>query len=733
MRSSPILLDLAHERLGPPLDIHLGGPGLDGVEHAPLEVVAGAQDSLDPRDLQVPVFRLEGLEGVGDAVAVGGEELVEELGGAPRLLDGGADLGAGEGLEEVEGDADVVDELVDKRVGAAEAGALVADGGEVADEELVGEDLDEDVDEGVVEDLAVVGDVLLEGDDHLLHGGAGVPLRGEEVGHDLGEVDGEDDLGEAGDAPGAEVDVAVAEAVHLRLDALRVSRGDVRLEGLAPVGQVGEAALVLVVVDAGDLVVGRGHEPVLQGLEALELLGVAAGGDGLVARGLGLEHVLPGLLPVVQTYQHGVNNTFDNVSSLRVGCRVHLLLQHTPQGHQVLRSEVSVLVLVKVGAALGASCAPLGEVALLLGEDTLDPLVEELDNELSEVTNKLSLTVVDDMRHKLLLPESQLSHLLVVLLWEANNFKAGVRVIHDANQEVVHEPVVDIGICLGNLPSLGHQRRHPDLDHVEVVEEPLHDLLEIGRVLEELLAGLLKVLLRAELDGLHELVLVPADVPRAVRDPLEAHGHLPVVLERLLHGQDALVALLLGVDHDGEAHHETVVLVDHQVDQVEGDEAHVLVEPLNGVVQPGEVILQGRFEARVVGSLDLLHGIVADIPQQGELVVAGQEVGHVLFIVVVLLQHPLHDSQPAAEGLEVVAHGLDGVEVAVGLRHEVDAGKVLDHVLRLGAELVDLDHLVLDHLDRLLAVAQAVHARLGQLELLPQTGAELAVDGRLLT
>lgn len=53
-----------------------------------------------------------------------------------------------------------------------------------------------------MEDLAVVVDVFFKGDDHLLHGGVGVPFWGEEVGHDGFEVDCEDEVGEFGDAPG---------------------------------------------------------------------------------------------------------------------------------------------------------------------------------------------------------------------------------------------------------------------------------------------------------------------------------------------------------------------------------------------------------------------------------------------------------------------------------------------------------------------------------------------------
>ncbi|KAI9158533.1 carboxypeptidase [Paramyrothecium foliicola] len=692
----PALLNLAHDGLGPAHDVHLGRARLDGVEHAALEVVAYAQHGLDPADVQVPVGALELVEDVDDGVLVGGEQAQEGLGDAPGLLDGGGDVRVGQAREVLEGCGDVVEELVLEGVGAAQLGALVAHRREVAHEQLVGEDLGEDVDERVVQDLAVVAEVLVKGDDHLLHGGAGVPLGREEVGHDVAEVDGEDEVGELGDAPGAEVDVAVAQLVQLLVRALEVLRRDARLVLLFKAAQVAEAALVLVVVDARDLVVGRGDEPVLHGLEALELGDLAR----LEADGLLLEHALPRLLPVAQAQEHGVDDTFDDIGPLRVERRLDLLAQHAPKGDEVLGAEVAVLVLVEVGALDVAA----GKVLLLLLEDAVDPLVEELDDELTEVSDELSLTVVYDVRRERVLTEANLGHFLIVLLGEANNLKgvsrAGLRAVHHADQKVVHELVVDVGIRLGDVPLLGHQGRHADLDGVQVVEVPLHDLLELAGVVQEVLLGLLELLLGAEADGLQELVLVAAHLLGTVGDALEAGGHLLVVLERLLEGEDAL--------------------------------ADVLVEPVDCVVQPGKVVLQRGLETLVLGPANLLHGIVANIPQLGELVVARQQVRHVLLVLVILLQHILHEADPLVERLEVATHRLDGAEVAMCLRHEVDAGKILDHGLRLRAQLVNLHHLLLDHLNRLLAVAEAIHAGLRRLELLTEAASQLGVHSALL-
>ncbi|KAJ6441896.1 54S ribosomal protein L33, mitochondrial [Purpureocillium lavendulum] len=605
-------LDLAHDGLGPAGDVNLGGAGLDGVEHGALKVVAGAEDGLDPAELQVPVGVLEGLELVGDGVLVGGEEAEEGLGDAPL------------------------------------------------DEELVGEDLGEDVDEGVVQHLAVIVDVLLKRHHHLLHGRVGVPAGREEVGHDGLEVDGEDELRKLGDAPGAEVDVAVAQRRHLLVGALEVLRRDVRLDHLPEVRQVAKAALVLVVVDARDLVVGRRHEPVLQRLEALEVGHLAR----LVAQRLVLEQALPRLLARAQPQEHGVDDALDHVGALRVGPGLDLLAQHSPQRHQVLGPKVAVLVLVEVGALDVA----LRKVLLLLREDAVDPLVEELDDELPEVAHQLRLAVVDDVRRQVLLAEAQLGHLLVVLLREAHNLQrvsgAPLRVVDNVDEEVVHHLVVYVCVRLGDPPLLGHQRRHSDLDGVEVVKVPLHNFLELRRVVEELFPGLLELLLGAEFDGLHELVLVAADLFRAVGDALEPHRHLLVVLEGLLQRQDALVAALLGLHDHGEAHHQAVVVVDDEVDEVHGQDADVLVEPVDGVVEPRKVVLERRLQARVVGSLDLLHGVVPDVAQLRQLVVAGQQVGHVLLVVVVLAQHVLDDGQAVVEGLEIPAHRLDGAKVA---------------------------------------------------------------------
>ncbi|KAH8707727.1 hypothetical protein HC256_009899 [Beauveria bassiana] len=704
--------------------------------HGALKVVPTTQHRLDPANLRVPVRGLERRKLVGHGGAVGREQGEEALGDAPGLLDGGGDVGVVQGPEVLKRSGNVVEELVAKGVGAAKLGALVADARQVADEQLVGKDFNKDVDEGVVQDGAVVAHVLVEGDDHLLHGGGGVPAGRKKVGHDGLEVDGKDELRKLVDAPGAAVDVAVAQGGELLLDALEVLRGDVGFEFLAEAREVAEARLVVAVVDAGNLVVCRGDEPVLQRLEALEVVdGLAR--HRLVAQGLVLEHALLLLLAGAQARKHGVNDALDHVGALRRGGRVDLLAQHAPQRDQVLGAKVAVLVLVEVGGPFAAAAAAaLGKVARLLRKDALDPLVEEADNELPKVAHQLGLAVVNDVRREVRLRVAHLGHFSVVLFGEADDFervrRRGLGVVDHADEKVVHERVVAVGVELANVPFLRHERRHADADGVEVVEEPGHDFFEALRVVEELFAGGVKLLLGAELDGLEKLGLVAANLfGAAVGDALEADGDFLVVLEGVLQGEHAAVAALLGLHDDGEADDEAVVVVEDEIDEVHGNQADVLVEPVDHVVEAGKVVLERGLEARVVGALNLLHGVVANVAQLRELVVARQQVGHVFLVIVVLAQHALDHVEAAVKRLEVAAHRLDGGKVAVRLRDEVDARKVVNHGLRLGAQPVNLHHLVLDELHGALAVGEAGHARLRPLELLAQAPAQLPVDGAL--
>ncbi|KAK8923030.1 hypothetical protein VCV18_007092 [Metarhizium anisopliae] len=399
------LLDLAHDCLGPPYDAYLRRPRLDGIQHAPLEIIPRLQDGLDPRDVQVPIGRLEGGKLVRHGILVAGQQAEEGLRNPPRLLDRVADVWVGQVAKVLKGGGDVVEELVAEGVCAAKLGAPVAHGEQVADQQLVGKDLDEDVDEGVVQDLAVVADILLKSNHHLLHGRVGVPLGREEVGHDGAEVDGEDEVHKLGNAPGREVDVRVAQSVELRLAALEILRRDVGLEVCPEGREVAQARLLVVVVDAGDLVVGRGDEPVLKGLEALQFGDLA----GLVARRLILEHALPRLLAGAQAEEHGVDDALYHVGALRVGARINLLAEHAPESDEVL-----------------------------------------------------------------------------VLLREADDFevvgRCGFRIFDHADEEVVHELVVYLGVRFANLPLLGHEGRHADPHGVEVVEVPLHNPLELRGV-----------------------------------------------------------------------------------------------------------------------------------------------------------------------------------------------------------------------------------------------------------
>ena len=98
----------------------------------------------------------------------------------------------GEFTEEIKGGEDVVFEFLGERVAATEAGAFVAHGGEVADEEFVGEFFGEDVLQGVMEDVFVVGDVVFERGDDAFHAEFRVPFLGEEFRKNRCEVDVED-------------------------------------------------------------------------------------------------------------------------------------------------------------------------------------------------------------------------------------------------------------------------------------------------------------------------------------------------------------------------------------------------------------------------------------------------------------------------------------------------------------------------------------------------------------
>ncbi|KAI6763102.1 hypothetical protein HG530_009082 [Fusarium avenaceum] len=230
-------------------------------------------------------------------------------------------------------------------------------------------------------------------------------------------------------------------------------------------------------------------------------------------------------------------------------------------------------------SAVGTFDITLCQVALLLGEDTIDPLIEELDDEFTKVAHELSLTIIDNLRHKLLLFQTDLCHLSVV------------------------------------------------------VEIPLHDLIQLARVIKKLFLGTFELLFRTEPNSLYELVLIATDLLRTVCNALEPSSHLLMILESFLQRQHPLITRLLCLHHYCESHHEAVVILHNEIDEIQSNNADVLVEPIDRIVQ--------------------------------------------------------------------------------------------------SRKLVDLDHLLLDHLDRLLAIAQARHARLSRLELLAQTAAELAIHGAL--
>ena len=156
----------------------------------------------------------------------------------------------------------------------------------------------------------------------------------------------------------------------------------------------------------------------------------------------------------------------------------------------------------------------------------------------------------------------------------------------------------------------------------------------------------------------------------------------------------------------------------------------MLVEALDDVVQARKEVLHrsavlkcevvDELGGAVLGALDLIHGHITDITQLRQTVMDLQQVRLLSRGLVVLVQQVLKLPQALVEGLDVLAHLLHALEVLVRLGDDVDVGEVLDHVLGLGAQLVNLHHLLLDQVDGALAFGDAVHARLGKLQLLAQ-------------
>ena len=108
---------------------------------------------------------------------------------------------------------------------------------------------------------------------------------------------------------GSQIDKAVAEGFAFGVGVvLHVLRGDEGFEVALEAGEVAYLAGVFVVVDAGDLVVGDGYEPVLEDLQA-----VLFGGGGFVFGGFVVDHALPEGLALFQGDEHGVYYAFGDV------------------------------------------------------------------------------------------------------------------------------------------------------------------------------------------------------------------------------------------------------------------------------------------------------------------------------------------------------------------------------------------------------------------------------------
>jgi hypothetical protein len=379
--------------------------------------------------------------------------------------------------------------------------------------------------------------------------------------------------------------------------------------------------------------------------------------------------------------------------------------------------------------------------------DAVHELVDGVDDDLTVCPDQLGAAVVDDVRFESFLREAKFTHLCVVSVYPVDYGQQILRsktfIIGKTYEEVVHLIVVDVGVCLHDLPLLGHEIDHSQFHGVEIVEVPLKVLVDLLRLLVKLLPRFSHVCLADKLDCFCELVLVPAQLLRSSRNGFKARCQVLVLALGVLQGLNLGVCLLLFLDDDGETHHQAVAARLNQFDHVDADFANVLVKALDHVVKASEqvlysgAILKGQvvdeLGRAVLGVLDLVHGDVANIAQLSEAVVDCQQVRLVCELPVVLVQQILKLAEALVEGLNIAAHLLDTLEVAVGLGNNVYMWEVLDHVLSLGAQLVDLHHLLLDQIDGALALGDAVHARLGQLQLLAQAMAQLPVDGRLFS
>ena len=82
------LFNLAHDRLKSTFDIHFGSTSLDTINHGTLIVVASAEDSLNPRHLQVPILCTQRLVHVDHAhTLVGFQQADQPVDKTPLVLE----------------------------------------------------------------------------------------------------------------------------------------------------------------------------------------------------------------------------------------------------------------------------------------------------------------------------------------------------------------------------------------------------------------------------------------------------------------------------------------------------------------------------------------------------------------------------------------------------------------------------------------------------------------------
>ena len=135
-----------------------------------------------------------------------------------------------------------------------------------------------------------------------------------------------------------------------------------------------------------------------------------------------------------------------------------LFVEHTPEITEGFGAEIAIFV------ALDIVLLTIGECQAVVAVHAVHPGIHSSDDELAVLADELGVALINDVGGKIRHLPAKLRHSFVIFRYPIGNGEHMRRgelwVINKLDEKIVHQGVVDVCICVIDLPFLRHRPCH---------------------------------------------------------------------------------------------------------------------------------------------------------------------------------------------------------------------------------------------------------------------------------